>query len=403
MDRSEGEAEMDRPANKTPRITAWQWLLMALGTPLFLGWLMHRGEWPLTAQGTPRLVDFAMIWSAGLRVLTGEAALVYHHAAQMAFQKGLIADPAAEGLPFGYPPQALLATAPLAFLPYALAWAAFLIAGAAGWLVVLQRISGNWLTALGMVLVAGGATQTIILGQTGFVTAILMVGGLMILDRSPRLAGVAFGLLAFKPHLGIALAAALLIWRKWETIAAAVATLALLAAITTLAFGPSIWPLYLESSRALASFVAGREVAVVAKMMQSVWAMAVPRQGMEGAMYVQASAGVLALAALALVSRLTHDWRVRAAAVIAATLLCTPYLFLYDTTMLVGAIALLLARPNRRTEAALLYSAAAINALWLLVHVSFGPIPALFVLAAAILAALADRDRQRALSTAEHQ
>ena len=54
-------------------------------------------------------------------------------------------------------------------------------------------------------------------GQNGFLSAALLGGGLLIMDRRPLLAGVCFGAMAFKPHLALAIPFALIFARRWMT------------------------------------------------------------------------------------------------------------------------------------------------------------------------------------------
>ena len=86
-------------------------------------------------------------------------------------------------------------------------------------------------------------------GQNGFLTAALIGGALVMLDRRPLLAGVLFGLLAYKPQFGLMVPLVLAVSGRWRCFAAAAATVALLALATTAAFGPQIWHAFLDSTR----------------------------------------------------------------------------------------------------------------------------------------------------------
>ena len=86
-------------------------------------------------------------------------------------------------------------------------------------------------------------------GQNGFLTAALIGGALVMLDRRPLLAGVLFGLLAYKPQFGLMIPLVLAVSGRWRCFAAAAATVALLALATTAAFGPHIWHVFLDSTR----------------------------------------------------------------------------------------------------------------------------------------------------------
>lgn len=63
----------------------------------------------------------------------------------------------------------------------------------------------------------------------------------MLLERSALLAGILFGLLTFKPQLGVLLPLALLAGRQWRAFIAAAATAAVLFAASVILFGANVW------------------------------------------------------------------------------------------------------------------------------------------------------------------
>ncbi len=85
-------------------------------------------------------------------------------------------------------------------------------------------------------------------GQNGFLTAALLGGALVMLDRRPLLAGILFGLLIYKPQFGLLIPLALIAAARWRSFAAAAATVALLTLAATLAFGPQVWHAFLLST-----------------------------------------------------------------------------------------------------------------------------------------------------------
>ena len=113
--------------------------------------------------------------------------------------------------------------APLALLPYLGALAAWLgltfaafAAALSGWLD--RRIGWRTILAFPAVLMTAGH------GQNAFLSAALLSTGAIWLAARPILAGVAFGLLAFKPHLGLMIPVALAAAGRWKTIASATVT-----------------------------------------------------------------------------------------------------------------------------------------------------------------------------------
>lgn len=356
------------------------WSVLAIGTVAMLAFLASVGRWPFVESGQVVITDFAPVWAAGVRTLAGTPALVYDHALHEAYYASLIARPAADGLTFGYPPTAFLLIAPLGLLDYGPALALYLVLGVALWFAVLRSIVRDSLTALAMALAWGGASQTLLLGQNGFLTAAALAGGLVLLPRRPVLAGVLFGLLAVKPHLGLALAPFLLVRRDWHTIAAASATLAAMVLATVVLWGGALWSDYLVASREIADIVAGRTETIIGGKMQSVLALAINGLPLGPALAVH---GVFALAALGLlvaIVRRQPAFAIQAAAVVAATALVTPYSFLYDCTMLTAAAAFLLTQPLERSERLALLGAMALPGMWFFTATPLVPLTGIVVL-----------------------
>lgn len=348
----------DRALNRT------YWGVLALGTVAMLAYLASVGRWPLADNGQVVITDFAPVWAAAVRVLAGTPALVYEHALHESYYASLIQRPAASGLTYGYPPTSFLLIAPLGLLPYGAALAAYLLAGLALWFTVLRKIVGDTPTALAMALAWGGASQTLLLAQNGFLTAAALAGGLVLLPRRPVLAGVLFGLLAVKPHLGLALALFLLVRRDWQAIAAASATLAIMVLTTLVLWGLPLWSDYIVASREIAAIVASRTDTIIGGKMQSVLAIVINALPLGPGLAVHA---VFALAVLGmLVAVVWHRvaYPLQAAAVIAATALVTPYSFLYDCTMLTAAAAFLLTQPLERYERLALLAVMALPGMW---------------------------------------
>src|SRR5436309_2254785 len=58
-------------------------------------------------------------------------------------------------------------------------------------------------------------------GHNGFLTAALLGGALVLLDRRPIVAGVLFGLMAYKPQFGLMIPLVLIATGRWRAFAAA--------------------------------------------------------------------------------------------------------------------------------------------------------------------------------------
>jgi len=150
--------------------------------------------------------------------------------------------------PFAYPPTFLVLAWPFAQLPLALAYplwaglesAAFIFAAA-------HLVRPAWATAaLALAPVVFFSAE---LGQTSLVVGAAVIGGWVLRDRRPALAGVLFGIAAcVKPQA--MLLAPIVLWGRWRMLAFMIATGAALV-LASLGFG---WRRWLEWPQALASF-----------------------------------------------------------------------------------------------------------------------------------------------------
>jgi hypothetical protein len=178
-------------------------------------------------------------------------------------------------------------------------------------------------------------------GHNGFLTAALLGAGLVLIDRRPLVAGLLFGLLAYKPQFGLMIPLVLLASGRWRTLAAAALTVAGLALATTVAFGPEIWQAFVESTRFTRVVVLEAGDTGWHKI-QSVFAWVRMWGGGVALAYAAQGAVTIMLAVT-----LAWSWRsatafpLKAAALAIATILATPYSLDYDMMALAPAIAFL--------------------------------------------------------------
>lgn len=356
------------------------WLAMGLLTLLWLNGFILKAQWPNPS------VDFGLFYAASRRVLDGQAALVYDTAAHVALQSRMYGIEAAFGLGFFYPPPALIFVSPLALVPFSTAFIIYLLAGLALFITLLRRITGDWLVALGMATSIGAPTQNIYLNHTGFLTASLLGGGLLALRHNKALAGIALGLLCMKPHLAVLALAMLLIWREWRALAWACGTGMVLLTTATISFGWDIWPAYLQASRDFPEILDIKYPIKLHLMLQSVLVLFEPWLGWTVAGIIHAAVA-LGAAGLAMTMR-QRDTQI--AAVLCATALISPFLFLYDTLMLVVAAALILRAQPRLLLPVI--GAMLISSSWYIILGSKAPFTALALL---MMAWLVERSARR--------
>jgi hypothetical protein len=307
-------------------------LLMA---PLMI-WIYRPAAHGVDVVGYPLGRDFINVWAGPQLAFGGKLATLFDFDAYRLAISHLFGRP----LPFHswvYPLYALPLFWPLGQLPYFVAlavWTFGLFAIFA--VVVLRQIAPEHrLSALIVLACAPACLINVVGGQNGFLSAALLIGGILALDRRPVLAGLMFGLLTFKPHLGLVLPFALIALRAWRTMAVAALTALALVALSLVMFGVEPWRQYLAATGALETLAFTRFDGFIRFMMISVTASArvfgVP---LSAALALQAIVSLPVLVAACWAVRRTADPCRRAFVLVTAAPLLTPYVFNYDFPML---------------------------------------------------------------------
>jgi hypothetical protein len=178
-------------------------------------------------------------------------------------------------------------------------------------------------------------------GHNGFLTAALFTGGLLLLAERPIVAGILFGLLAYKPQFGLLIPLVLIAGGHWRAFVSAAVTVALLALAVTLAFGAEVWSAFLASTSFTRSVVLEQGGTGWHKI-QSVFSWVRMWGGPVALAYAAQAALALALAvALGWLWRSRAAFALKAAALLIGTVLATPYSLDYDLMLLAPAIAFL--------------------------------------------------------------
>lgn len=288
---------------------------------------------PLDFTGYALGRDFINVWMGGRSVFLGGPAPWFDYPV---YNKA-IATLFGAALPphyWSYPPHLLLFTWPFALMPYIADYALWCVTGIA--LYVLVAAQGNFRREHVLFLAAApGITVCAIFGQNGFFTAALLIGGLLCMDRRPLLAGILFGILTVKPQLGLLLPVMLLVSGRWRVIAAAVATTAVLVALTAVLFGPDIWVSYFEKVMPQQSALLTHGVGLASIMTCSVFSR-VRFLGLSvgAAWVVQIIFSMAAILAVAWTYWRRRDPELSAILLVTAAFLATPYVLTYDLVVL---------------------------------------------------------------------
>ncbi|WP_265562150.1 glycosyltransferase family 87 protein [Sphingomicrobium arenosum] len=210
--------------NAPPSLALWLVLLLVAAYPkiwFILGDWVTREGLMLPNGGTWFGRDFSNLYLGGRLAMAGEP--IYDVIAYQA----LLADfGITAGQNSSYPPTVYLLGAPLSFLPYGVALALWHVGGALLFVLAARRFipfHWGWLFLFPPML-------SIPNGQYGLYTAALWMFAF-------AGSGVAAGIATIKPHLGIFLALAMLVQRRWRMIATAIAVALALLIAAELAFG----------------------------------------------------------------------------------------------------------------------------------------------------------------------
>jgi glycosyl transferase family 87 len=324
-------------------------------------------------QNRPLGTDFSNIYVAGTLALEGHPEAPYDPKAQYARAQALFG----AGTPiyrWHYPPLFHLLAAPLAAMPYLPSLAVWQGVTLALYLLTILSIARFPSRPVGaaenktydrVVLLLALAFPAVFVnvghGHNGLLTAALIGSGLLVLDRRPILAGVLFGLLAYKPQFGLMIPLVLLATGRWRTIFAATATVAVMVLAVTVVFGIETWRAFLDFSATSRQMMENGDAGW--PLIQSPFAGLRMLHAPVTVAYAAQGAITLAIAAsLAWLWRSEADFALKAAALCLGTILATPYCLDYDMLVLAPAIAFFGAYGLRRGFAP--YEITALSALW---------------------------------------
>lgn len=326
--------QMALPAARAPATDLFFKLAFAAGLTVVLleiGYLIYS---PLPFDPVGYMVgrDFVNTWLGAKLALTGNPGAFFGLDAY----RHLLADNFGPTYPlhiWSYPPHFLLFTWPWGLLPY---MPGYILYSALGLILYVWVVSDGDRRAdhLVLLVLAPAVTLNIWTGQNGFLTTALLVGGLIQLDRRPILAGVLFGMLTIKPQLGVLLPLMLLLTGRWRTIGAAAATIAVLVALSCIAFGPHVWTAYIDDALPTQRKVTFGDFAHYMVHMPTAYMNAkVAGLSTEAAAWIQAVVSALTVAAVTWTFWRPRDRDLSNALLITAVFTVTPYAFNYDMVL----------------------------------------------------------------------
>ena len=340
------------------RASGYGWLLALLNIAL-LAYLVLTSRNGVDRNGYLLGTDFLSFWTAGNMLHAGGN--VYDAAAHAAAQQRYFVQDGTYTA-FFYPPAFLPVCYALGLLGYFPALATWLLATGSAYAVAVRlwfaklapgRYHWTAIAALPPVLIA------VTHGQTSFVAAALLGLGALLVPERPVLAGVLLGLATIKPQFGLLVPLVLVLTRQWQVIAVAALSAAALALVATLAFGMAIWRDWLAGmGPATAALESG---AIGYAKMQSLFAAAKLMGASSQLAYgLQACLSGIVAIAIGLAAWRQRYGSMLASAMLAGSLLTTPFMLDYDLVLLAFPLIALLGsgfRPWEKLAAALIFIA----------------------------------------------
>ena len=322
-----------------PRITAYARIFVVMFALATIGWIaLSPGL--IDPNGRPIGTDFMTVWSAGQLALSGEPAAAYDYMRHLEVQKQALPWGDREVPYFGwhYPPFFMLVAAVLGLLPYGGALATWTAATLPLYLAAVRAIVPHrrWLL---FALAFPAVFVNLAHGQSGFLTAGLLGLGLLQLETRPLLAGVLFGLLAYKPQLGVLLPLALIADRRFLAFASAALTTVTASVVSYLVLGEETWRAFFSSVRVTRTVVLEQGAMGWEKMQTTFAALRMFGAGIETAYAAQALVSLGVAVVVVWIWRRPVAMPLKSAALVTGSLLATPYVFDYDFTLLALPIA----------------------------------------------------------------
>ena len=341
------------------RARGYSLILLAVSVIALAGWIAL-SDGLIDRNGKPIGTDFSNVYAAGELTWQDKPADAYVPELQHAAEKASFGGREVPFFGWHYPPFFFVIAFVVAAFPYAWGLALWLAASFAAYMTTIRAILPRPET----LLIASAFPAVFVNvghGQNGFLTAALLGGALQMLDRRPWLAGLLIGLLAYKPQFGVLIPLALLASRRWSTIAAAIATVAALVAISFATLGGSVWHAFIDSMNFTQTVVLEQGNTGWEKIQSAFSAARNWGADVRTAYAIQAALAVMLAATLAWLWHSDAAFELKASALATASLLATPYVLDYDLVVLAVAIAFFarlgLARGFRDYEISLLAAA----------------------------------------------
>jgi arabinofuranan 3-O-arabinosyltransferase len=363
-------------------------IALVIAYAVYLAACFVDGIWLIRPDGGGVESDFITTWGAGRLALAGQVAAAYDWQILKLIEENGVRHPFNGYFGWPYPPTFLFVAMLLALLPYVTAYVTWIAVTFPLYLLAVRTIIGD---RIGYLLAAAfpAVLSNLVIGQNGFLTAGLFGGTLALLERQPTLAGALLGLLTVKPHLGLLFPVALAANGRWRAFVSAGIVALLMAAASWLAFGSASWQAFFGGLGHASQAFLSNGTMDWSKLQTAFGLIRILGGSETTAWTVQIALSFVTALVTAALWRSRVSFEIKAAALGVGTVLATPYIFIYDLTILAMPLAFLFRLGRERGF--LPYESAGVGAACLLILIfPFVKVPVGFA-AALIIAALIAR------------
>jgi alpha-1,2-mannosyltransferase len=292
--------------------------------------------------------DFSQFWPAGLLARNAHYLTLYDPSAFWSAQQKLffVGVGRADWL---YPPPMLLPTMLVSYFPFETAFFVWSLAQAlaAVWLLRWARLP--WAVII-ITFISPAALWNFELGQTGLFVNCCFLAGLLMSSRAEWRAGMAIGLLVFKPQAGMLAPVALLAGRHMRAVIAAGLMVVFVLFLTTFFTGIAVWAPFFISGRHAAQAILQAPFGIGYQQfgVSVFWMLRSFGLGLPVAYAVQIVSAFSAASLSWRLWRTEGDAMRRVALTVCLSLLVTPYGFTYDMTAYSAVLVMLVAQRGWR-------------------------------------------------------
>jgi len=299
--------------------------------------------------GNIKFQDFLPLYASAQMIVQGRSRELYDDRAIAAEEFRIIGQQSAVRLPNLYGPQVALVFVPLSRFSFLLAariWVTLSLLIYCGCVYVALKACPTLARYPTVVAIAALAYpplfHSFVRGQlSALVLACLTAAFLAFRSDRDWLAGIALGLLMFKPQFLIAVPLVLLLARSWIAFATIAASASAQLLLTWAYFGSRVMRAYFDTLWHLPRWIGSIELSLAPIQMHSLrsfWSLLVPWPQAAFLLYLGSSIAVVSMAAATWKS--SSPLALRFAALTLAAALVNPHLFVYDLLALAPALLL---------------------------------------------------------------